>query len=1230
MLPSGKFPRFALFAGLLAALALTYDLEFVRTAFTRLLLSNALDSAVLSIATAASFYVGFRSRGYARQIWYLLAVALSIETVGQFVTTYYQSFVPGSTLSAVPSDIFFFVWAAPVFMILLPPSEEHAEGFDYLRFLDFLQIAIVALTAYLYFFYFTSRWKTDQASLVRGILLVYIVRDLLLSVAFWFRSRAPLPSWFRRFSLVLALVFLASVASDAEYLVTLAAAVDNATWGDLLATLPYLLVIVLAAFWLDREPSSASFPASSTRAGRVFTTQFFPVAMPLLVIFMARAIAPDHALLAWLTLGASVLCASIRLILTNRRERSVSAELLATEKALHSSEQLLRFAYHNSPDGFTINSFPNGAYVEVNEGFTRLTGFSRDDAVGKTPVEMKLWVQASTRQVFLNELAEKRFIRNFEIQFRTKSGHIREGLLSGSLANLGGQDHAIVSVRDITEIKAAQEALRTSEERFRTLVDNLHVGIVSCDSAARVVFANRAVVNLLGSSSDQIIGKHVYDLGLIAVREDGSLIPKSERPVATVLRTRKPLLNQIIGFRRSPQDAMVWTILDVVPELNGTGELHGMLLSLTDISQQRRATDALRESEERFRNFVENLHVGIVSCNAQAQILYANPAILKLFGLSLEEGLGKTEVELGYEVLREDSSVLPDSEGLIPTVVARRQPLHNLVVGWRHIQTQKVTWTLLDAVPQCDAAGEVTQILLSLTDLTDQRRATEALRESEGRFRTLVNNLQAAVVLHGLDGRLQYANPAARRMFKLPDDLSVVGKVATDLGIITLTEDGRTMTEDERPVNQVLRTHSPVHDLNIGFRHPKSSDTLWVYGSSVPRFDADGKFLGVITSFSDITEQRRANDALRESEERFRTLVRDLHVGVILHNPDASIQFANQAALNVFGTTLEDALHHQVVAFGFTAVDVYGRPVPPENLPARTVLRTKAPLRSIVLGWRRPDSGEILWTFGNAVPQFGPDGSILRVIASFSDITEMKNAERSIHQLSTELLKLQDEERRRIGRELHDGMAQTVLAVNLSLAQIRQSGQPLSDASKRALDKARDLLQQMSREIRTLSYLLHPPLLDDLGLVTAIKEYVNGFSERSGIEITLELPPRYRRLPQMVETAFFRITQESLSNIQRHSGSKQARVSLREDAESVILEISDSGKGMLSPKNGGATRPPRHGVGIPGMRERMAQLGGYLEIESDSRGTTVRARILFSAPALKDALHESPSPAHRG
>jgi signal transduction histidine kinase len=243
----------------------------------------------------------------------------------------------------------------------------------------------------------------------------------------------------------------------------------------------------------------------------------------------------------------------------------------------------------------------------------------------------------------------------------------------------------------------------------------------------------------------------------------------------------------------------------------------------------------------------------------------------------------------------------------------------------------------------------------------------------------------------------------------------------------------------------------------------------------------------------------------------------------------------------------------------------------------------------------------------------------------------MKNAEQAIRKLSMQLLNLQDEERRRIGRELHDGMAQTVLAVNLSLAQVRQSSPRLSTSAERALEKARTLLQQMSREIRTLSYLLHPPLLDELGLVSALKEYVRGFSERSGIETALVLPNQFSRFPQSLEIALFRIVQESLANIQRHSGSASATIRLFEAPSSLILEIIDYGRGIILPSDGQSQpNAARLGVGIPGMRERMAQLGGRLDIESSPSGTTIRATILNPEALPQEALDGSPSHPDRG
>jgi signal transduction histidine kinase len=160
---------------------------------------------------------------------------------------------------------------------------------------------------------------------------------------------------------------------------------------------------------------------------------------------------------------------------------------------------------------------------------------------------------------------------------------------------------------------------------------------------------------------------------------------------------------------------------------------------------------------------------------------------------------------------------------------------------------------------------------------------------------------------------------------------------------------------------------------------------------------------------------------------------------------------------------------------------------------------------------------------------------------------------------------------------------------------------------------------------------LHPPLLDDLGLVSALKEYTLGFSERSGIDTQFYLLSDFGRLPQPIETALFRVVQESLTNIQRHSGSPSAKIRLRRESSTVVLEVIDFGHGMRTPSNG---NPPsgeiRLGVGVPGMHERMAQLGGRLEIDSSSAGTTVRATILLPDVVSTETLDDSTSHPHRG
>ena len=212
-----------------------------------------------------------------------------------------------------------------------------------------------------------------------------------------------------------------------------------------------------------------------------------------------------------------------------------------------------------------------------------------------------------------------------------------------------------------------------------------------------------------------------------------------------------------------------------------------------------------------------------------------------------------------------------------------------------------------------------------------------------------------------------------------------------------------------------------------------------------------------------------------------------------------------------------------------------------------------------------------------------------------------------LRELSARLLEAQDEERRRIARDLHDSVGQVVAALSLSLAVITQHSNDGIDLAP-AVKQCEELVRELSKEIRTVSYLLHPPLLDEVGLSGAIAFYVQGLAERSGLKIELNIREDFGRLPKDLETAIFRIMQEALTNIYRHSGSKTAEIQLERQGERVALTIEDQGVGMPAEKLA-EIQAQGSGVGIAGMRERVHHLNGVMTIQSDQKGTKVSVSL---------------------
>jgi len=341
-----------------------------------------------------------------------------------------------------------------------------------------------------------------------------------------------------------------------------------------------------------------------------------------------------------------------------------------------------------------------------------------------------------------------------------------------------------------------------------------------------------------------------------------------------------------------------------------------------------------------------------------------------------------------------------------------------------------------------------------------------------------------------------------------------------------------------------------------------------------------------------------------QTSERFHQIADILRDVLLLSNGDFSeVLFVNRAYEAIWGRTAEslyadprswlEGVHpddrRQVQEAVQRLVD--GEPI--DSLECRVV---------------RPD-GSICWVRLRAYLVREARGHSYRIVGTAHEFTKRKQAEEEIRRLSGRLLQLQDEERRRIARDLHDSTGQDLVALATMLGQLRGSIPSGDRKVRRLFSECKALAERCVREVRTLSYVLHPPMLDETGLEDAIRDYVKGFSKRSGIQVELELSPRLGRMPRDVELALFRVVQEALTNIQRHSGSQQAKIRIHRNSN-LTLEISDFDHGASASVSRGKEEPRFEvGVGIPSMRERVKLIGGRLDIEPGSQGTTIRVTI---------------------
>jgi PAS domain S-box-containing protein len=509
-------------------------------------------------------------------------------------------------------------------------------------------------------------------------------------------------------------------------------------------------------------------------------------------------------------------------------------------------------------------------------------------------------------------------------------------------------------------------------------------------------------------------------------------------------------------------------------------------------------------------------------------------------------------------------------------------------------------WLEVHAYPSPDA------LVVYARDASQRRRAEEALRESEARFRQMAETIDEVVWMRDAErGQLLYVSPAYETIW---------GRSCR-----SLYERPPSWLEAVHPEDRdrVAASFVPLADhggAEVEYRVVRPDGSVrWVLDRSFAVRDECGRVYRHVGLAKDVTERQQAEESLRRSEGRLRRFFEAAFEGLVIHAGGVILD-ANQAAADLFGCPIAALVGRPVLDFA----------APEWHDEIRRRIRSGHEAAYEAVAVRTDGSSFPIELRGKGTEYQGRPARVTAV----RDVTERKRAEAALREsaqrlqlLSRRLLEVQEEERRRLARELHDEVAQVLIGLNYTLELSRRSGGSERDAT---LAQAQVLVQELAREVRDTSLLLRPSMLDDLGLEPALLWHCRRYGEQAGLRVELEQAGLGRRLPAEVETAAYRVVQEALSNVARHAGVDRATVRVRAEGGRLHIAVEDRGAGF----DPAAVHAAANGSGLSGMEERVALLGGRLVVES-APGSGTRLTVELPLGASGESQSHGDPPAGR-
>ncbi len=861
-------------------------------------------------------------------------------------------------------------------------------------------------------------------------------------------------------------------------------------------------------------------------------------------------------------------------------------ELHNTRRALSASVGFTDLVLNVQKDTFFIFNPASGKAVKWNQAFNHISGYS-DEEIAElkvpdsycTPRDLQKAIAAAEKI-----LAGEDYI--FTMELITKDGRKIPFEFSGSMipGENEGEYFIAATGRDITERLKAEGELKKSEEKFRTLFELSPSSTVYTDLEGNIRMCNQRFIELHATKGDiqEQIGRNVAEF--FPPEEHEHLASRIKRTIETVKNLG------LVEYSMLREDGTIFpaeTDCTVLMDIDGSPI--GLIAQAQDITERKAMESALKEREKLYSSIVESMTDGLAVLNKDFEITYWNRAMEDIRGVTREEVVNQKRVP--WEIFP-----YMEEQGMDILMKRAMDGQYTGIEDARHqLQDGSEVFTSESYYPLRSPEGDVDGIIVLARDSSESKKAQDAVRESEAKFRTLFTEMLNGFALHEiiLD---EEGNPIDYRFLEVnPAFESLTGLKASDIIGRTVKEVLPGIEDDWiQNYGKVAITGEPVTFEGFNAQLEKHYNAH----AFCPR---EGHFAVI---FVDITERKLMEEALITSEEKYRELIEKAGIAIMIYQPEDEITFFNDKFADLFGYSVD----------GITSKSLNSLVHPDDwhGLSAFLSDRIKGAELTTRFEFRGISQDGTERTIECDLADMDKDGVVVGQRLYMWDITNRKMIEHELlrsheqlRMLSAHIQAAREGERASIAQTIHDELGQNLTAMNMDISWIEKNLLPEQEAVKEKADGIAGLIYETLQRVKRLSAELRPGLLDDLGIVAAIEWHADEFHKASGIKCKMDVDQQIPKLDKDTSVIVFRVFQEIMTNVARHAKATQVKVVFRLVDNQLVLEISDNGRGIKDEEIGKQTS-----FGIVSIKERARLLGGSVSFEAKrGRGTTVRMLI---------------------